>query len=670
MQQEIDQRIKKAQRKGIGVYLVSGGLTAVLFIGFLIWLFLVKGFNIIIGPVDALPTAQIKVIKGYAWVSGNRLYTLSGNVGIEVSANTFQTSTLNINEQSPSTINVTLLPSPATIEVSVDSEDSQFAAYNEQTQWSLNGSLIHVGKSLKHTTPPGNYQLLVDNPYYEVFTTDLNLERAENRSLQAQLKPIAGALQIDSTPQGIKVSVNGQQVGTTPITHKVQGGLHNVSLTSDEYQNVNEEIALQRGFLLPSRNYQMAPKQGELMLSLEPAGGVLLVNNVEYAPGSILLDANKRHKVSYSKAGYSSFNKNISVTASKPTSLDIQLQAQSSAVSFVSNVAATVSVNGKNIGTTPTIVTLPSISHSVVFAAPGYRTQTKQFTANKNAPTQVSVELLTEFDARRAERKPLFISGLGISMTRFNGTPFTMGSPANESGRRRNEHQVDVDFSRPFWVSNTEITRQQLAAFTQQKVTQGKFPATDISWTEAALYCNWLSAQEGLPEFYVFRNARYVGVNAQSRGYRLPTEAEWEWLAKKSKRAASTTYVWGNQEKLRNKLGNFADEGRKSKQLIVLQDYQDEHVDLAPVASYKADRNGMFDLAGNVSEWVHDAYTNSLPNTSVTHVDYLGASRSDAWVIKGGNYESGRLRELRAAYREFSSTGKPTVGFRIARYHN
>ena len=91
MQQEIDQRIKKAQRKGIGVYLVSGGLTAVLFIGFLIWLFLVKGFNIIIGPVDALPTAQIKVIKGYAWVSGNRLYTLSGNVGIEVSANTFQT---------------------------------------------------------------------------------------------------------------------------------------------------------------------------------------------------------------------------------------------------------------------------------------------------------------------------------------------------------------------------------------------------------------------------------------------------------------------------------------------------------------------------------------------------------------------------------------------------
>jgi formylglycine-generating enzyme required for sulfatase activity len=193
---------------------------------------------------------------------------------------------------------------------------------------------------------------------------------------------------------------------------------------------------------------------------------------------------------------------------------------------------------------------------------------------------------------------------------------------------------------------------------------------TGVSWLEAAQYSNWLSQQEGLPVFYLFQNGRYLGVNASSNGYRLPTEAEWEWLAKKAKRSVSTVYVWGNQEKLRDNIGNFADKTMSGKQLIFFDDYTDGKTGVAEVGSFKADRVGLYDLDGNVSEWVHDYYTNGLPDTSRTHTDYLGSPRGETWVIKGANFESGRLRELRGAYREYSASGKATVGFRIARYHN
>lgn len=171
-----------------------------------------------------------------------------------------------------------------------------------------------------------------------------------------------------------------------------------------------------------------------------------------------------------------------------------------------------------------------------------------------------------------------------------------------------------------------------------------------------------------MPVFYHIQGNRLTGMNTQSRGYRLPTEAEWEWLAKKAKRGRSTTYVWGNQTRIPTNAGNFGDESVSGNQLIFLQDYNDKNATAAPVGSFKVDRNGFFDLAGNVSEWVHDRYTNTIPDLTDTYTDYLGSQQGSMHVVKGGNYLTGRLRDLRAAYREVGDTPKATIGFRIARY--
>lgn len=683
MSQDIDHRIKKAQRKGIGLYLVSGLLTGTAIVAFILWLFLVKAYTIIVVPEQAKISSKITSLSAFTHVQGNRIYSLGASVEIEITADTFQSARVLLDSASPSTVEVELVPSPAQLSATlrinhnfnakqsiVASNDSSMRSYLNDTQWFLNGQLKSVGSAFQYSTAPGQYQLMANNPYFLSEAIDLVLDRAEIKSVELPLSPAMGSLTLDSDPSGARVRVKDREIGNTPLVIELVTGDYQVVIEKEGMQTVEELIPIKVGFLDQKRKYNLEPVQAKLIINATPEDGTLLINNIEHRLGEVMLDANQTHNIEYNKAGFSTFNKALKLEEQKSTKLDIELNKTFGKLKLNANIPAKISVNGKPQGNLPTELSLSTVAHTLEFSYDGYRRVKKTVTPRANQTIPIDVNMLTEFEARRKEGKPLVAEQLGITMIRFSGTPFVMGSPANETGRRRNEHQINIEFSRQFWVSEKEITRAQYSAFTGNSVNSSDLPVTEVSWLEAAQFCNWLSEQEGLPVFYRFINGRYAGINKDSIGYRLPTEAEWEWLAKKSRRSTSTVYVWGNQTKLRDNQGNFADKSTQGSQLIYFDDYEDGFSGIAPVGSFKPDRSGIYDLDGNVSEWVHDFYTTSLPNTSSVHTDYMGAPSGESWVIKGGNYESGRLRELRAAFREFSSQGSKNVGFRIARYHN
>ena len=106
---------------------------------------------------------------------------------------------------------------------------------------------------------------------------------------------------------------------------------------------------------------------------------------------------------------------------------------------------------------------------------------------------------------------------------------------------------------RPFYFGIKEVTNSEYRLFDSEHTSgivagttlnNESQPVVQVSWTSAALFCNWLSQQEGLPAFYQTVDGEITGFNAESIGYRLPSEAEWAWVARTDDSDRSLKYLW------------------------------------------------------------------------------------------------------------------------------
>jgi formylglycine-generating enzyme required for sulfatase activity len=252
-------------------------------------------------------------------------------------------------------------------------------------------------------------------------------------------------------------------------------------------------------------------------------------------------------------------------------------------------------------------------------------------------------------------------TGLGQVLKRFDG------------GRLDIPQRPSARLTRPFYFAAREVTNAEYRRFISNHVSRAgegqelnadRLPVVGITWEAAAMYCNWLSRRDSLPVFYQIRYGRVLGVNPDSVGYRLPTEAEWDWVAARSADGEALRYPWGGGFPPRSTSGNFADESAKPYLERVIGGYDDGYATTAPVGSYPPNSQGLYDLAGNVAEWVHDYFA----PIAAGGTDPLGPSDGAQHVVRGSSWASADETRLRAGHREASGAPRPDLGFRIARY--
>ena len=245
----------------------------------------------------------------------------------------------------------------------------------------------------------------------------------------------------------------------------------------------------------------------------------------------------------------------------------------------------------------------------------------------------------------------------------IKGGSFTMGSPSKESGRGFNEVQHSISVN-SFFMSQHVVTQKEWAEIMGAKANKEKYvsdhPVYSINWYDALEYCNKRSIKEGLTPVYDINKKRKdpnnkstvdhdkwtVKWNKNANGYRLPTEAEWEYAC----RAGTDTAYNTGSDKISNDTGWYKDNNKNM---------------VEPVGKKSANGWGLYDMHGNAWEWCWDWY-GEYKKSDQRNPD--GPVVGDYRVIRGGSWDSG-ARYLRSASRLYASPCNRYVfiGLRLVR---
>ncbi len=640
--------------------------------GITVWFILTaKSVFIEIDPI----TANIQIEGGLAIKMGQRYLVREGVYDLTLNNEGYHdlSTSLFVTEQQSQThpIQLRKLPGLVTIEV----------LGLEGSRVQIDSVDIGVTPLIEATIEAGEHQLIVTRDRYLATSELIVIEgRSIKERFEVELLPAWATVSLTSEPSGADVLVDGVTVGITPINAEILQGEKVITVKLSGHKAWQDKFVIEAGKDLVVPGISLEAADGLVFIRSNPNdAGVTIAGEFRgQTPLEVALTPGERHEVTLFKAGYAPASRSIQTAPDEEAELNIDLEPIMASVKVVATPEdAELYVNNEYRGLANQTIDLMAVSQLIEIRKEGFVPYTTEFTARPGLDQAIQVSLKSLEQERLDQIKPVITTVAGQTLKLFYPGTFTMGASRREAGRRPNEVLRNIDLVKPFYFSVFEVTNGEFKKFnadhssgTFQSLALGldSQPVSQVTWQDAALYSNWLSEQEGLPLFYQVANDEVIGFDPESTGYRLPTEAEWAWIARTDGSDSMLRFTWGNQLPPAENTGNFADISAQAYLGDILFNYNDGFIGSAPVGEFAANYHGVYDIEGNVAEWVHDIYGSVGSLGGATEIDPLGLESGQYHTVRGSSWSHGSITELRLSFRDFGDEPRDDLGFRVARY--
>ena len=558
---------------------------------------------------------------------------------------------------------------------------------SDDTKKNILGAPVYVDGAVVGNTPiekleilPGLHNIEIRADNYQDFKTDVNVNGCDKfQEFNLALLPGWSDVIVSSVPLDATVLIDGKSFGKTPLQTQLSPGSYLLEISADRFKTWKHRLIVKPNEPQEIKEVQLQPADGKLTINTKPDGANIIIDGifVGQTPLTFDLSPDKHHAVQISKAGYEKTNRKVQIASAASIQLNVNLKPRYGIVRLsVEPPDTELIIDGKSWGVVPKKINLIAVEHQLEFNKKGFHPYRIRITPQPGFSKQLTVALKKKGVSKKTE--PLVMTTqTGYRLKLIRPGSYTMGSSRREQGHRSNETLRKVILKRPFYMGIKEVSNQAFKEFSAQHnsgffkskdLNNAAQPAVRVAWEQAARFCNWLSAKASLPPAYVQKGNTLIAVEPLNTGYRLPTEAEWEYCARFTGKHAFSKYPWGNKFPPVQLSGNYSDQSAKNLLPNILKRYNDGYITTAPPATFKSNFLGLYDMGGNVAEWCHDFYSIYSYDPEKIYVDPTGPKNGKHHVIRGSSWKHGSISTLRLAYRSYGDDKREDVGFRVCRY--
>ena len=659
---DVEYKISQNKKKKIVYLILLVGILAIP----VAFLLISRAFDLSILPDEVRNQVKLTREEGIFLSSGTKILLFSDNAVLQLKAEGYQAETIDFGkDRARSLINVVLEPLPGIVDFTVNSTGV--------FRISIDGNRLDPDKLTALELNQGTHTVTVSGDRINPISEQIEVTGyGERQSFTYDTLAAQSGFSVSARPESALLILDGMEIGHGAYSGAISTGKHEIRFKAEGYRDSTRTFRVEVDEVYDLGVVELVPNPATLLIRTTPGDAALFLNSsfVGNSGSKFEIAPDRSHQLSIRKSNFEDLNVQVRMKPGEVAEKSFVLEKTAISAAVRADRVANVQLNGKSLGTTPLTLTV-HVGDRIDVTKDGFQSQFVVVDKVGGTARTYTFKMLTprEFAYENAATERVVRGNL--TMRKFPPLAFDMTPTVKVEGLASPE-KISVKLTRPFYIGKHEVTHADFAAYDSTSNPDNKppdTPVTRLSWTEAVKFCNWLSKQENLEPVYEFGSSGLVQfVNKASLGYRLPTEMEWEASISIDLGSGEVVepFPWGNKPDIPRAYGNFAGREVQSEGGRYLGNHVDNSVGIAKVGSYPANSNGLYDLAGNVSEWVHDYY--QLNRMAGNTPDYMGPESELDHVVKGSNYKSASITMLYSQYRSFGNHKSETTGFRIAKW--